>query len=232
MSEVAGTRKQRPLVVARRTAPGGAKTRAPRSARPRPSAAGPRRAALLLFAVTAVVFVVGFALSGDVQLRVESRLYPLRYADEIGAAAARHGVDPYLVAAVARAESGYDPVVVSRAGAVGLMQIMPATAAWIGEQKDWGGGPVLDLTDPVLNLELGAFYLAFLIDRFDGDVTSALAAYNAGQGTVATWLADGAGGRSSLQPADIPFPETRGFVERAERFLEIYRRVHPDAFLS
>lgn len=194
--------------------------------------AGPGLAIALLLVTLVVVSVTGLALSGDIQPRIQSRLNPLRYENEIRRAAARHDVDPYLVAAVARAESGYDPAAVSSAGAVGLMQIMPATAEWIVQRDDWQGGPVGDLTDPVANLELGAFYLAFLIDLFGGDVRSALAAYNAGQGTVATWL-DGAGdGRSTLEPADIPFPETRGFVERVERFRSIYRQAHPNAFLT
>lgn len=198
----------------------------------RPSVAGPGLAIALLLVTVLLVSVTGLALSGDVRPRIQSRLNPLRYENEIRQAAARHDVDPYLVAAVARAESGYDPGAVSSAGAVGLMQIMPATAEWIVQRDDWQGGPVGDLTDPAANLELGAFYLAFLIDLFGGDVRSALAAYNAGQGTVATWL-DGAGpGRSSLEPADIPFPETRGFVERVERFRSIYRQAHPNAFLT
>ncbi|MHB0980581.1 MAG: lytic transglycosylase domain-containing protein [Thermoleophilia bacterium] len=192
--------------------------------------AGPGLAIALLLVTLVMVSVTGFALSGDVRPRIQSRLNPLRYENEIREAAARHAVDPYLVAAVARAESGFDPAAVSSAGAVGLMQIMPATGEWIVRRDDWQGGPVGDLTDPAANLELGAFYLAFLIDLFGGDVRSALAAYNAGQGTVATWL-DGAGDRRpSLEPADIPFPETRGFVERVERFRSIYRQAHPNAF--
>lgn len=187
--------------------------------------------ALLLVAVL-MVSVTGWALSGDLPPSIQSRLNPLRYENEIRRAASRHDVDPYLVAAVARAESGYDPAAVSSAGAVGLMQIMPATAEWIVQRDDWQGGLGDDLTDPAVNLDLGAFYLAFLIDLFGGDVRSALAAYNAGQGTVATWLDAVGDGRRSLAPADIPFPETREFVERVERFRSIYRQAHPNAFLT
>lgn len=198
----------------------------------RPSSGGPRLAALLLLAAAVCVTGAGLFLKGGVQPTIQSRLYPLHYQDEIAAAAGRQGVDPYLVAAVARAESGFDPEAVSPAGAVGLMQIMPATAAWIAQREDWEGDPVPDLTDPAANLELGAYYLAFLVELFEGDVRSALAAYNAGQGTVASWLEDAQDGRLSLEAGDIPFPETRGFVERVERFHAIYRDAHPDAFLS
>lgn len=203
--------------------------RAGDAARPRPRAGSPRLAGLLLLVAAFLVFGTGILFSEDVRPGLQGRLHPLHFEDEIRAAAAKHGVDPYLVAAVARAESGYDPGVVSSAGAVGLMQIMPDTAQWIAQRDDWHGGPVGDLTDPSLNLELGAFYLAFLLDLFEGDVRSALAAYNAGQGTVAAWL-QGSGG-TSLDPADIPFAETREFVARVERFRELYRQAHPTAFL-
>ncbi len=198
----------------------------------RSSAAGPRLAAILLLLAVVLVSGTGVLVSGDTPPSIQSRLNPLHYESEITQAAARNGIDPYLVAAVVRAESGYDSDVVSSAGAVGLMQIMPSTAEWIAQREDWQGGPADDLTDPALNLELGAFYLAFLIDLFEGDMRSALAAYNAGQGTVATWLERAGDDRLSLDSADIPFPETRGFVERVERFRALYREVHPNAFLT
>jgi soluble lytic murein transglycosylase len=139
-----------------------------------------------------------------------------------------------LVAAVVKAESGFDPEAESRAGAVGLMQLMPATAAWIAARQDWQGASKPDLRDPAQNLDLGTYYLAFLLDRF-ADVPTALAAYNAGQGVVDQWLAargtEPAGGSpTTLLPADIPFPETRGFVERVERFRGLYRQTYPKAF--
>lgn len=201
-----------------------------RGIRRRRLSAGPRLAFVLLLSAAFLVSGTGVLFSEDMQPAIQGRLHPLRFEDEIQAAASRHGVDPYLVAAVARAESGYDPTVVSSAGAVGLMQIMPETAAWIAQRDDWQGGPLGDLTDPALNVELGAFYLAFLIDLFEGDVRSALAAYNAGQGTVSAWLE--LSGGTSLHPSDILFGETREFVARVERFRAIYRHAHPTAFLA
>jgi len=206
--------------------------RAPARAGRRPSPAGARFASALLIVAVVLVGATGVFVSGDAPPSIQSRLNPLHYESEITQAAARNGIDPYLVAAVARAESGYDSDVVSSAGAVGLMQIMPSTAEWIAQRDDWRGGPADDLTDPTLNLELGAFYLAFLIDLFEGDTRSALAAYNAGQGTVATWLESAGDDRLSLDSSDIPFPETRGFVQRVERFRTLYRQAHPNAFLT
>lgn len=190
------------------------------------------RLILFLLALLAVAAVAVFT-NGNFANRVESTLYPLKYEMDILRAAETYGVDPYLVAAVAKAESGFDPAAVSSAGAVGLMQIMPDTAEWIQQQPKWKGGSVSDLTDPAANLEMGAYYLAFLDELFDGDLPSTLAAYNAGQGTVSGWLTrPGADGAGVLESADIPFAETREFVRRVEKLRDLYMRAHPEAFVT
>ena len=123
-----------------------------------------------------------------------------RWRASAARAAARHGVDPKLVLAVARVESCFDPRARSVAGALGMMQLMPATAAELG---------VADPFDPEASLDGGARYLGAMLARFGGDVELALAAYNAGPGNVA---------RHGGVP---PFPETRRYVERVGR---LYRR--------
>jgi len=97
-----------------------------------------------------------------------------RYADHVAAAAADNGVDPDLVQAVIATESNFDPRAISAKGAQGLMQLMPATAAELG---------VADVWDPGENIRGGTAYLARLLAKFD-DLPLALAAYNAGEGTV------------------------------------------------
>jgi soluble lytic murein transglycosylase-like protein len=120
---------------------------------------------------------------------------PAAFRALVEEAARRYGLDPALVDAVVRTESGYDPSATSPAGAMGLMQLMPATARALG---------VADPYDPVQNVHGGVRYLRGLVDRF-GDVTLALAAYNAGPGAVA---------RHGGVP---PYPETRAYVERVLR---------------
>lgn len=117
------------------------------------------------------------------------------------AAGARHGVDPALLSAVARAESGYDPRAVSSAGALGLMQIMPATAAGLG----------VDPLDPAQAVDGAARYLGEQLRRF-GSVELALAAYNAGPGAVA---------RHGGVP---PYPETQNYVQKVGAFHAELRR--------
>jgi soluble lytic murein transglycosylase-like protein len=111
----------------------------------------------------------------------------------VAEAAQRHGLDPALVMAVVGVESGFQPQAVSPKGARGLMQLMPRTAREMG---------VADPFDPAANLDGGSRYLSSLVARYEGDLTKALAAYNAGMGAVA---------RHGGVP---PYAETRKYVQR------------------
>jgi hypothetical protein len=111
--------------------------------------------------------------------------------------ARKNNLSPELLAAVARAESGFHPGARSQRGAVGLMQLIPRTGRWLGAS---------DLTDPTQNIVAGAKYLAYLSGRFDGNEDNVIAAYNAGEGNVRRF--DGV----------PPFQETRAYVERVHRF--------------
>jgi soluble lytic murein transglycosylase-like protein len=124
--------------------------------------------------------------------------------DIVSASAERHGVDPLLLRAVIAVESGNDPRAVSRKGAAGLMQLMPLTAARYG---------VADRFDPAQNVDAGARYLRSLIDRFDEDLSLALAAYNAGEAAVLRY------GRRVP-----PYAETRGYVVRVRQVYDRLRR--------
>ncbi len=153
--------------------------------------------------------------------------YPLRYEDSIAQSAERFDVDPYLVAALINAESGFDEEEVSSAGAVGLMQLLPSTAAEIAVAVGIDGDVDAErLKDPEVNIVLGTRHLADLLARY-GDTRTALAAYNAGGGNVDSWLEQS--GESSVGTS-LPFPETEAYVERVlleeDRYLELY----PDAF--
>jgi soluble lytic murein transglycosylase len=190
-----------------------------------------RLVALVVVVVVITIAAVWVAASRAVVPGVSAQLYPLHYEESIARVAEQNDLDPYLVAAVARTESGWDPEAVSHAGAVGLMQLMPDTAGWITGLESWQHGDDPDLTDPEESLELGAFYLAYLVKYFGGDTRLALAAYNAGQGAVTGWLKDG-DTRESIEITDIPIDETREFVERVEYYRDLYARVHPGAFAA
>ena len=147
---------------------------------------------------------------------------PLRHDDIIRQQARDKGLDPALIAAVIYEESRFRDQT-SHAGARGLMQITPETARFIA--RDSGGTEFVegDLASPQINIAYGAYYLRYLLERYDGRVPLAVAAYNAGETRVNEWIAE-SGGR--LAVGEIPFPETRAYVanvvERRREYAENY----------
>jgi soluble lytic murein transglycosylase len=155
-------------------------------------------------------------------------LYPFGWRDAVMAAATREGLDPYLVAALVREESSYYPRAISRAGARGLMQLMPGTARLVAEKRGIALAGADLLEDPGVNIDLGTRFLAGMLKEF-GDPRLALAAYNAGPGRVRQWL--------KARPAEdieafvelIPFDETRQYVKRVYLSWDEYRRIYASA---
>lgn len=143
--------------------------------------------------------------------------YPLRYDDIIRQQARAKNLDPALIAAVIYAESGFIPGRTSSAGAEGLMQITPETASDIARRSGGTAFTLEDLATPQINISYGSYLLRELLDRYDGDVDAVLAAYNAGPGNADKW------GGSQLKADQIPFPETRAYVEKVLEAQTQYR---------
>ncbi len=159
-------------------------------------------------------------------LRVWQMAYPPAWRDQVVRFAPPAGVPPDLLQALMREESALDPAVVSSAGAVGLTQLMVRTAAQTAKRLSLPAPSAQDLTDPRLNIRLGASYLGDLLKRFGGSAPLALAAYNAGEGNARAWWRS----RGSL-PLDefveeIPIQETRGYVKRVLRSYAAYRMLY------
>jgi soluble lytic murein transglycosylase len=158
--------------------------------------------------------------------RVLRVIFPWPLRSLIEQEAAEHRVDPYLLAGLIRQESNFRPAVISRAGARGLMQLMPSTASWLARQK----GIPWDrryLTTAELNLHLGTAHLAALLRTYDGDVIPALAAYNAGGRPVARWLRYPEAGDPIRFVERIPYVETRGYLRTVLRNQSLYRGLYP-----
>lgn len=182
-----------------------------------------------LVLLVAIVVVAAVILTGKLIIpAISGKMYPLHYQQEVATVAQTYHVDAYLLTAVARTESGFNPEARSSAGAVGLMQLLPSTAKWVTGLSSWKGSTKPTLTDPQDSLELGACYLSYLLHTF-GDTTTALAAYNAGQTNVHNWI-KAAGGTDILKQSDIRFPETQAFVSRVQRYKALYEKAHPNAF--
>jgi soluble lytic murein transglycosylase len=150
-------------------------------------------------------------------------VYPLQHGAAIRAAAQKNDVDPALVAAVIYVESGFDEHARSPQGAVGLMQVLPATAQEIAHRTGGSAFDTGDLEDPKVNVRYGTYYLRTVLDQFDGDTLSAVAAYNAGGGAVGEWTAVAEAEGRSLRAADIPYAETRAYVSEVLRVRKLYR---------
>ncbi len=168
---------------------------------------------------------------GTEPLAVWEALYPRPAWSTISQAAGRAGVDPYLVAAVVREESRFDPAAVSPAGAYGLMQLMPGTAKSVARSAGVAPPDLRALTDSRTNVQLGTTVLAELLRQF-GRPDLALAAYNAGPGAVRRWQSQYDWSDPAAFDESIPYDETRGYVKTVLRSAAIYRWLYRDGHPS
>ncbi|WP_437479096.1 transglycosylase SLT domain-containing protein [Sorangium sp. So ce1014] len=149
-------------------------------------------------------------------------VYPEPYVGEVRALEAQHGLPKGLVHALMRQESAFDPVVVSPASAVGLMQLMPATARKAAGELSLGF-ELGQLKSAPINLRLGGFYIGKLLRTFEGSLPLATAGYNAGPKAVSHWLEGSIDRDTDVWVARIPYDETRGYVGRVLSNLARYQ---------
>ncbi len=207
--------------------------KAPPTSKKRRRARRARRAQRIATAVTVCVLALGLIGMGIWLLfaqkpEVVQQVYPMEYESLIRANAAENGLDPALPAAVILAESSYQPEAVSEANAQGLMQLLPTTADWIAGkfEETYTEGC---LFVPETNVKYGCWYLGYLMRRFDGDMTCAVAAYHAGQGTVDSWLANPEYSPDGVTLASIPSQATDTYVSRVLRYYERYAELYAEA---
>jgi len=158
-----------------------------------------------LLVVLAALAALPFALGAPETVR--KAIYPLRYEETIREASRENGLEPAFVAGVIYAESRFEPDAESHREAYGLMQMLPETAEFVQRRSGIEG----DFRDPRTNIRLGTWYLGYLDERYRGDERLMLAAYNSGEGTVDAWISE----EGFDIARDIPFKETRDYVERS-----------------
>jgi soluble lytic murein transglycosylase len=185
-----------------------------------------RRLVLLLAAV--VIGAAGVAVFTPwLDRAVQELSLPLRHEDIIRQQAAAKDLDPSLIAAVIYVESHFVDQT-SRAGAKGLMQLLPSTADYIARKSGGTAFEQGDLATPQINIAYGSWYLHYLLKKYRGSEALALAAYNAGEGKLDEWLAGAATRGETFDPAEhIPFPETRSYVNKVLHARAQYRREYP-----
>lgn len=195
-----------------------------RRRRARPAVRRRRIAALVVAAALGAGVAATIAGLGPLGDEVREITLPLRHEDIIRQQALDKGVDADLIAAVIYEESRFRDQT-SHAGARGLMQITPQTAAFIA--RDSGGTRFTqeDLATPQINISYGAYYLAYLLRQYEGDTALAVAAYNAGETNVNDWVARNDG---DFETDDIPFAETRAYVENVLERKREYRKNYGD----
>lgn len=195
---------------------------------PRRARRSPGRSLLRALAATGAIVLLVVIVVARVQHDHTSGGLPLTDAAVIREQAADKHLDPALVAAVIYAETKFEPRT-SAAGALGLMQIEPATAEYIAHLSGGIRFTTGDLATPKINVAYGSWYLRYLLQHYEGDEMLAVAAYNAGLANVDSWVAKAREEGHSLSVSDIPFPETKAYVERVLRAQREYRATYPHA---
>lgn len=153
-------------------------------------------------------------------------LFPRPYWSDLKRFSAANGLDPYLVASLIRQESEFNPAAVSRANAVGLMQLLPKTGKTVAHQVELKRYNATQLFTPTVNLELGTRYFRGMVDKFGGSFEHALAAYNAGSDRVEEWMGQGKYRDTTEFVESIPFTETRDYVQAILRNANVYKQLY------
>ena len=179
-------------------------------------------------AICAAVVTIYFLIS--VPAIQKKFLYPFPYRSTVESYSSRWKVDKFLAISVMKVESNFSEAAHSQSGAIGLMQIMPETAAWIayqlGEAPEEVANDIENLHDPETNIRYGTWYLAELEDEFKGNDVLALAAYNAGRGNVHKWIKENNWSENFSDADKIPYAETRDYVKRVLHCREKYAKLY------
>lgn len=151
--------------------------------------------------------------------------HPLRYESYVEKYSRENGLDKYLVYAVIKTESGFEPSAVSNVGARGLMQIMEDTFDWVKFRLGDEDTRYLDMYDPETNIRYGCWLIGYLYDEF-GSVDTAMAAYHAGRGLVNEWLGDKRYSSDGVHLDVIPISDTAHYVSKIERAMDSYKKLY------
>ncbi|MBI4320116.1 MAG: tetratricopeptide repeat protein [Chloroflexi bacterium] len=188
-----------------------------------------RQNGLYHLSITTANSLVGISPTGrlvDVPKYLQKLVYPVYFAEVLTSESRKAGLDPLLLAAVIRQESKFDQFAESIAKARGLTQVMPSTARGIAEALSVTDFNPEDIFKPYISVAFGAYYLGQHVRQYDGSATLALAAYNAGGGSVGKWTNGNAQVDTDLFVEDIRFAETKFYVKTIYRQYDLYRQIY------
>lgn len=157
-------------------------------------------------------------------------MFPVKYGEHVFKYSREYSIDPYLVFAVIKAESSFNPKAVSKKDARGLMQITGGTGSWVAQKLKIKAFTPERLYEPELNIRLGCWYIRWLTDQFEDNTDLVIAAYNGGHGKVNEWLRDKNYSSSGKSLEKIPFKETDKFLKRVKNNWHIYKKLYERRF--
>ncbi len=179
------------------------------------------------FLAVSALFFGGWRIwnSDAVQMRF---VYMWDYQQDIITYSEKNKIDPFLIAAIIKNESGFNHKAVSKVGAVGLMQIMPETGAWIAEQMGLKGYTEDQLYESKTNIRMGCWYVGELEHEFKRNMVLLLVAYTAGRGQAKEWMEQNSWDYDFNSPELIPYPDTREYVIKVLRDRDKYYLLYKD----
>ncbi len=182
---------------------------------------------MLILSLLLLVVLAGLLLLPRLITAIEKRVYPQTYRETVEQYAAEYEVDPLMVFAIIRTESGFDAGAQSNVGARGLMQITEETFAWI-KQKIAPEEEITfdDLYQPQVNIRFGTYYLSRCLSRYGGDLATASAAYHSGWGTVDSLLSDPANAASEDTLEQFPYPQMALYVQKVDAAYQKYQTLY------
>ena len=181
---------------------------------------------IILIIILLLIFVLFRIIR--VQDIILKLIYPTEYSEYVEKYSEENDLDKYLVYAMIKAESNFDPTVKSASDARGLMQLMEETAVERSNIIADESVEVYDLYDPETNIRLGTSYLKYLIDLYDGNIVLAVTAYNAGLGNVEQWIKDGIIKKDGSDIENIPYQETSNYVRKILNNYQMYLKIYDD----
>ena len=170
---------------------------------------------LVLFLVLIIVLV---------SIPLKKSMYPVKYKNVVETCCREYSLDKNLVYAIIKTESNFKKDALSHKGAKGLMQVTDDTAKWCIEKFNLSVSD--DVYDERSNITIGCAYLSYLMEHFSGEISSAVAAYNAGQGNVSKWLSDKRYSDDGKTLKNIPYEETREYVKKVLKRRDIYIQMY------
>ena len=182
-----------------------------------------RKIILILITIIFVLLVILLNFKN-----IQKLIYRQDYSEYVEKYSEENNLDKYLVYAIIKAESNFDPSVTSASDARGLMQLMEETAVERSNIIDDSSIEAYDLYDPETNIRLGTSYFAYLLGLYNGNIVLALTAYNAGLGNVQEWINDGIIKSDGSDIENIPYQETENYVRKILRDYQMYLKIYAE----